>query len=343
MDKATIKKFTDNHIHTVERLRCEPLKNLVAISGISENKAKKAQEEAFKFLGGVKIVTAAEHLTKLNTTPVRQRAGGRARACMRARARSARAARARCAAAQMFISTGASELDTMLGGGIVRGHLTQVYGEFRSGKSMLAHTLCVTAQKPAESGGGNGRALFIDTEGTFDPHKLVAIARAHGLDEETAINNIDMARSHNYEDLNMIINDATALLADGIHSLIVIDSIAAPFRNEFLGRGELSVRQQELQRTLTLLQKAVTEFNVACLVTNQVMANPEGGGIPGADPRRPVLGHVLAHRTQEIMYMKKGAADKRIIKLIQSSCRPSDVDAEARVSASGFCDVEGGK
>jgi RecA/RadA recombinase len=226
-------------------------------------------------------------------------------------------------------------LDVALGGGLRRKHITQVYGEFRSGKSMLAHTMCVTAQKPKEAGGGCGRAIFIDTEGTFDENKLLQIAQAHDLDVTQALSNIDYVRVYNYEDLNTTIQDASTLLIDGNHSLIIIDSIAQPFRAEFLGRGELSVRQQELQRTLTFLQKTIDEYNLACLITNQVMANPEGGGVPGADPRRPVLGFCLSHRTQTIIYMKKGSGEKRIARL---QCSPTMPESDTEIAISvRFC------
>lgn len=257
----------------------------------------------------------------------------------RARARRPTAARVRLPDAhalvhrtpQTKVSTGSTELDAILGGGLQRKHITQVYGEFRSGKSMLAHTMCVTAQKPIEQGGGSGRAMFIDTEGTFDERKLVKIAEAHGLDPAGALSNIDVCRVHNYEDLNQTIQEASQLLIDGNHSFIAIDSIATPFRNEFLGRGDLSVRQQELQKTLTFLAKTIEEYNLACLLTNQVMANPENGGMPGADPRRAVLGFVLSHRSQTILNMKKGAGEKRIVKL---TCSPTMPEADAEISIS---------
>lgn len=230
-----------------------------------------------------------------------------------------------------MISTGSTDLDKALGGGLQRKHITQVYGEFRSGKTMLAHTMLVTAQKPHEAGGGNGRAMFIDTEGTFDQNKLIKIAEAHNLDPAAALGNIDVCRCHNFEDLNQTIQDASQLLIDGSHSFIAIDSIAAPYRAEFLGRGELSVRQQELQRTLTFLAKTLEEYNLGCLITNQVMANPENGGMPGADPRRPVLGFVLSHRSQTIMNMKKGAGEKRIVKL---TCSPTMPESDTEIAIS---------
>lgn len=71
---------------------------------------------------------------------------------------------------------GSTDLDNLLGGGIETGSITEIFGEFRTGKTQLCHTLCVTAQRPLDQGGAEGRVIYIDTEGTFRPQKLVAIA-----------------------------------------------------------------------------------------------------------------------------------------------------------------------
>jgi len=63
------------------------------------------------------------------------------------------------------ITTGATAVDAILGGGIETGSITEVYGEFRSGKTQLAHTLAVTSQLGFGSGGGQGKSVFVDTEG----------------------------------------------------------------------------------------------------------------------------------------------------------------------------------
>lgn len=64
----------------------------------------------------------------------------------------------------------------MLKGGIETGSITELYGEFRTGKTQLCHTLCVTSQLPLDQGGGEGKALYIDTEGCFRPERLKKIA-----------------------------------------------------------------------------------------------------------------------------------------------------------------------
>ena len=88
----------------------------------------------------------------------------------------------------------------MLGGqGIETGSITEIFGEFRTGKTQLCHTLCVTCQLPVKDGGGAGMAMYIDTEGTFRPERLIPIAQRYGLDEKQVLDNVAFARAHNVD------------------------------------------------------------------------------------------------------------------------------------------------
>lgn len=78
----------------------------------------------------------------------------------------------------VFLTSGSRELDKLLGGGIETGSITEVFGEFRTGKTQLCHTLAVTCQLPISHGGGEGKCLYIDTEGTFRPERLLAVCVA---------------------------------------------------------------------------------------------------------------------------------------------------------------------
>ena len=71
-----------------------------------------------------------------------------------------------------LITSGSSELNRILGGGVQTGKLTEVYGPFKSGKTALAHTISVTVQLPESRGGLNGSVAYIDTENTFSKEKL---------------------------------------------------------------------------------------------------------------------------------------------------------------------------
>ncbi|MEM0309217.1 MAG: helix-hairpin-helix domain-containing protein, partial [Thermofilaceae archaeon] len=81
-----------------------------------------------------------------------------------------------------YISTGVRALDDLLEGGIETRAITELIGEFGAGKTQLCHQLAVMVQLPRERGGLSGRALYIDTEGTFRPERIISMARYRGLD-----------------------------------------------------------------------------------------------------------------------------------------------------------------
>jgi meiotic recombination protein DMC1 len=99
------------------------------------------------------------------------------------------------------ISTGSHQFDTLLQGGVESMAITEAFGEFRTGKTQLSHTLCVTAQMPRSQGGGQGKVLFIDTENTFRPERIKCIATRFDLDAEQVLNNIMVGRAHTVDSL----------------------------------------------------------------------------------------------------------------------------------------------
>jgi DNA repair protein RadA len=85
-------------------------------------------------------------------------------------------------------STGSAKLDTFLNGGIETQAVTEIAGEFGTGKSQICHTLCVTAnakkEKPRSSGSStttstDHNVIFIDTENTFRAERVHQIAEAN--------------------------------------------------------------------------------------------------------------------------------------------------------------------
>lgn len=100
----------------------------------------------------------------------------------------------------VHITTGASSLDRILGGGVETASITELFGEFRTGKTQLAHTLCVTCQLAFENSGGQGKVIYIDTEGNFRPERVEAIAERFGLDVEQTLDNIIVCRVFSHEE-----------------------------------------------------------------------------------------------------------------------------------------------
>jgi len=110
----------------------------------------------------------------------------------------------------LHITTGSKTLDDLLQGGLESMSITEIYGENRTGKTQLCHTLAVTAQLPKEIGGGGGKVIFIDTEGTFRPEKIYEIAKRFELDPEEVLESVVVARVHTTEVLNNILLLAAA-------------------------------------------------------------------------------------------------------------------------------------
>lgn len=99
-------------------------------------------------------------------------------------------------------------------GGIETGAITELFGEFRTGKSQLCHTLAVTCQLPVSMGGGEGKCLYIDTEGTFRPVRLLAVAERYGLNGEEVLDNVAYARAYNADHQNALLTSASALMSE---------------------------------------------------------------------------------------------------------------------------------
>ena len=131
--------------------------------------------------------------------------------------------------------------------------ISEVFGEFRCGKTQLSHTMSVIAQLPRNLGGADGKVAYIDTEGTFRPERIGQIAERFGVDAETAQENIAYARALNSEHQLELLNTLSCEFSSGQFRLLIIDSIMNCFRVDYCGRGELAERQQKLNQFLMKL------------------------------------------------------------------------------------------
>ena len=216
------------------------------------------------------------------------------------------------------ISTGTNCLDLLFDGGVETQALTEVYGEFGSGKTQFCHTMCVNVQKPKEQGGQEGGVLYIDTENTFRPERIVSIAKANGMDPEKVLDRIIVARAYNSAHQILILEEAGPIIKEHNVKLIVADSAAGLFRAEYLGRGTLSERQQRLNKFVHLLVRTAETYNCAAIATNQVMSSPD---VFFGDPTRPIGGNIVAHTSTYRVYFKK-SGKKRIARMVDSPHHP---------------------
>src|SRR3989338_1365986 len=232
------------------------------------------------------------------------------------------------------IHTGSKNLDELLGGGVESQAITEFYGKFSSSKTQVGFQLAVNVQKPNGNGEIPGKVLFIDSEATFRPERIIQMAQAVGLNPEEVLKNIFVARAENSDHQMLLVDKAEDLIAKNNIKLIIIDSLTSHFRSDFAGRGALGDRQQKLNRHLHALQKLADKYNLAVYITNQVMDDP---GMLFGDPTKPIGGHVLAHMSTYRLYVRKSKDEKRIARLVDSPSMPEG-ECVYRVTAEGIID-----
>ena len=236
------------------------------------------------------------------------------------------------------INTSSTDLDNLLGGGgIETGGITEFYGEYRTGKTQLMHQLCVNVQLSKEEGGISGKALYIDSEGTFRPERLIQMSEAKGLDYREVLKNVIYARAYSSDHQIMLIKDAMKIIIEKNIKLIIVDSLISHFRAEFIGRGTLATRQQLLNLHLhDLLRLAEMYPELAVVITNQVQSKPDTFF---GDPTKATGGNIIAHGATVRIYLRKGKGEQRVAKMIDAPNLPEG-EAIFALTEGGIVDVD---
>jgi len=220
---------------------------------------------------------------------------------------------------ELVFTTGSRAFDELLGGGVRTRQITELIGRFGVGKTQTAYTILVEAL------GSNSdiTAVFFDSERSFRDRRLREIAALRGYDSDNIMKRITVVPVLSSHHLMETIKWADKLFQDENVKILVIDSIIAPFRTDYLGRELLAPRQQMLNKTLRMLLQRAETFNMAVVVTNQVVSSPEQ--TYSYDPlagESPAGGNILAHASQERIHIRKGKGNVRIARLIDSSWLP---------------------
>jgi DNA repair protein RadA len=191
-------------------------------------------------------------------------------------------------------STGDEKIDTWFGGGIESKAVTEFYGKFRSGKTQICYS---TAVKAASEG---KKVMYVDTENTFDPMRVEEICKVKGYDVDTVEENILVMQPQ----ASALLTKNMQLLGKHIREnnikLVIVDSIIALHRAEFLGRGTLADRQQKLAEIISFLVKGAKNYDVGVMITNQVIDSPDPFN-PGV---KPTGGNIIGHGSTHRIYMK---------------------------------------
>jgi DNA repair protein RadA len=305
--QATAEKLVENGINDLIAVAARTARELSDVTGMSEKVCRKLIADA-RTKGGFTFQSALEY--EKDTKDL------------------------------FYISTRSKNLDGILNGGIRSKSITECYGEFGSGKTQIAHQIAVMVQLPPH----NGTCVYIDTEGSFRPERIRSFAKGLGVDPEQALKNILLVRSHNTDMQVVFAEQVENVLTQnkkkyGDIKLVVVDSLTAAFRAEYIGREQLPARAGKLNRHMQQLHRFADLYNAAIFVTNQVFVTP---GISFGDPTNPAGGHIVGHASTYRVYLRKAAKGARAAILKDAPELPDNVALFA-VTEEGLIDVAGKK
>ena len=233
------------------------------------------------------------------------------------------------------ITTGSQELDSLLAGGIETGAVIEFFGEYRTGKTQIMHQLCVNVQLPEERGGVEGAALYIDTEGTFRPERIIQMAEALDLDHKKVLKNVVFGRAYNSDHQMLLVKEAANMIKKKNIKLIVVDSLIGHFRSEYVGRGTLADRQQTINQHLHDLIRLTDIYpELAIAITNQVQARPN---VFYGNPIKAAGGNIIAHGSTIRIYLRKGKGEQRVAKVVDAPHLPEG-EAVFSITEEGITD-----
>ena len=300
--KPTIEKLLKAGIRTVEGLARQTPKALAERAGIGKDTAEKAIKKALVMISRGYIDGKQLHDEMMKRTR---------------------------------LSTGSTVLNELLGGGIESETTTEISGKEGSGKTQLCHILAVLAQQPIEEGGLDGEVAWIDTEDTFRPDRIIEICGARELDGDAVLAHIHRGKAVTSLDQRDLVEKLEALCHEKNIKLIIVDSMMAHLRAEYVGRAMLSERQTLLNDILQKLAKICQSYGITAVYTNQVMDNP---AIMYGNPEKAVGGHIMGHAATTRIHIRKGRQNLRIAVLMKSPYLP-DGEAPFVITDGGIEDV----
>lgn len=232
------------------------------------------------------------------------------------------------------ISTGSKNLDNLLGrGGIETRAVTEIFGEFGTGKTQICHTLCVMVSCDRLHGGLDAKAIYVDTENTFRPERIISICGARNIESDPVLDSIIVAKAYNTAHQELVIEQAGSVIDSNGVKLLIVDSAVAHYRAEFLGRATLSERQQKLNKLMHILLRISETYDIAVVITNQIQSSPDS--IFG-EVFRPAGGNVVAHTSTYRLYLRRSGKN-RIARMVDSPCHP-EIEVLFSLSEKGATD-----
>ena len=203
--------------------------------------------------------------------------------------------------------------DGLLGGGLIEGVVTQVYGPPASGKTNLALLASVNALS-------QGKVVYVDPEGGFSVERLRQIA---GDRFPEVLNNMMLVQPSTFEEQKAAVAKLDEVMSGVKVSLVIVDSIAMLYRME----EDKDVRM--LGRMLAQLLRISRRYGIPVLLTNQVYSEFDTNII------RPIGGQISEYFTKNVIELSRGEDGGRIATLRRHMSLPEGKIIAFRITQRG--------
>ncbi len=224
------------------------------------------------------------------------------------------------------LSTGCAALDDLLGGGIERGVVTQLYGPPAAGKTNVALTAAV------EVAAAGGSVLYIDTEDlSMERFRQISEARTDEPVEEVA-SRLIVTEAMSFDEQGEAVQDAEEF-ADSV-DLVVLDSATGFYRLERNSDAAAGDALRAVARQVTHLLSLARKHDLAVLLTNQVFTDPD------ADRTRPLGGNTLEHWTGVVVRLERFRGGNRRATIEKHRSQPAGGTARFEITDAGIEDVQ---
>ncbi len=213
-------------------------------------------------------------------------------------------------------------IDTLTGGGLEAGVITELYGEGGSGKSNLSMLFALSAIK------GGKNAVFLDTEG-FSSDRFLQIC---GNSTEPA-ENLMLYRVTSLDDQELSIMRISKMMEKNKKiGVVIVDSFTEYFRLE--KTSDSSARTAGFQKQLGLLSSLALRGNIPVLITNQIYQDVESKIL------QPFGGFIVDHSMKAIFRLEKLPDGKRRMSVVKHRSMPEGKRADFRIMDYGVtCEV----
>lgn len=218
-----------------------------------------------------------------------------------------------------LIKTSSHNLNDVFGGGLYPNKIYLIYGEFATGKSQICHNISLNLIKQSNFLKEKTSLLYIDTENTFRPERIIEMAELNGYKDDNLLKNIKFLNIKSFDELKRLFKKIEKEGLDPTIRLLIIDSLTIFIRTDFADADKsFKIIGQDLLDVLNLLINLKRKYKMSIVLTSQVRSVMSRSVKKRIDVK-PVMEYILNEYVDEVIYLRKGENDSRIALLVNST------------------------